>query len=312
MNDTVPKLSVLLVTYNHEAFIRQAVDSVLMQQTDFEFEIIVADDHSTDATVAIIAEYQAEHQNIRILGSKQNVGITRNYQRGFAACRGEYVAILEGDDFWISPNKLSAMATFLDEHPQCSLCFHRLIRLEEESDQALSYPPINMTTSSVLSAAQLATENFIGNFSTCVYRRKVVERLDPALFEMKVYDWMFNIAVAQHGLIGYVPEVMSVYRAHASSIWSAKQEAEHKLELFELIDEYNSYLGFKYDEEFQACKTAFIERTEVPEPVVVEPPKPRMSVLLVTYNQEKYVREALESVLMQKTSFIFEVIVADD
>src|SRR5205085_12529467 len=101
----IPKLSVLLVTYNHEQYIRQALDSVLMQRTDFDFEIVVADDFSQDSTRAIVEGYQAEYYNIRILQSEKNVGITHNYQPGSAACRGEYVAVLEGDDYWTSPNK---------------------------------------------------------------------------------------------------------------------------------------------------------------------------------------------------------------
>src|SRR5467141_1026888 len=97
MSNTIkPKLSVLLVTYNHEGYIRQALDSVLMQETDFDFEIVVADDYSQDSTIAVIKEYQAKHPQLRILSSERNVGITRNYQRGFAACRGEYIAVLEG------------------------------------------------------------------------------------------------------------------------------------------------------------------------------------------------------------------------
>src|SRR5712692_739118 len=119
MNNTVtPKLSVLLITYNHEKYIRQALDGVMMQKTDFDFEIVVADDHSLDSTIAIIEEYQADNHNIRVLPSERNVGITRNYQRGFGACRGEYIAVLEGDDFWISPTKLRTLVAFLEQHPE--------------------------------------------------------------------------------------------------------------------------------------------------------------------------------------------------
>lgn len=308
-NTATPKLSVLLVTYNHENYIRQAMDSVMMQQTDFDFEIVVADDCSQDSTIAVIEEYQAKNHNIRILPSERNVGITRNYQRGFGACRGEYIAVLEGDDYWISPNKLRTMAALLDKRPECVFCFHRLIRLDEGSTLSAVYPTFETTEeAATFTASQLVRENFIGNFSTCVYRREVVQRLDLALFDLKVYDWMFNISVAQHGAIGYVPEVLSVYRAHPASTWSAKTELEHEPELLELIDKYNEHLHFKFDEEFQACKVALIERTTPPPP----PPQPKVSVLLVTYNQQTYVRQALESALMQKADFHFEVVVADD
>jgi len=257
-NTFTPKVSVLLVTYNHEKYIREALDSLLMQETDFDFEIVVADDHSLDSTLAIIEGYRTDNQNIRVLPSERNVGITRNYQRGFAACRGEYIAVLEGDDFWISPTKLKSLVAFLEQHPECAFCFHRFLRLGEASSFSV-HPPLEIGGEFALfSAAQLASDNFIGNFSACVYRRECIDRLDPALFEMKVYDWMLNIMVAQEGMIGYIPVIMSVYRAHPSGVWSGKTPDEHKPELLELIDEYNKYLDFKFDSEFRFHKSALL------------------------------------------------------
>jgi glycosyltransferase involved in cell wall biosynthesis len=260
MNNTVaPKLSVLLVTYNHEKYIRQALDSVVMQKTDFDFEIVVADDHSQDSTIAIIEEYQADNHNLRILPTERNVGITRNYQRGFGACRGEYVAVLEGDDFWIAPTKLKIMSTFLDQHQECAFCFHRFLMHDEASSRFSAHPPFEIGTEFALfTAAQLASDNFIGNFSACVYRREFIDKLDPTLFEMKVYDWMLNITVAQAGMIGYLPTIMSIYRAHPSGAWSGKTLGEHTPELLELIDAYNKYLDFKFDSEFQVYKSAVL------------------------------------------------------
>ena len=296
-SNLTPKASVLVVTHDHERFVRQALDSVLMQKTDFDFEIVVADDHSQDSTLAIVKEYQADNDNIRILTSERNVGITRNYQRGFGACRGEYIAVLEGDDFWISPTKLKSLVAFLQQHQECALCFHRFIRHDEASDRFTVYPTLETGADFVLlTASQLASGNFIANFSTCVYRREVIDRLDPSLFEMKVYDWMFNITVAQAGMIGYVPEIMSVYRAHSASIWSSRTDDEHKPELLELIDDYNKHLDYKFDKEFQACKFALLSGTALP---MGRPLKPRVSVLLVTHNQEKFIHQALNSVTMQ-------------
>ncbi len=311
MSNTIkPKASVLLVTYNHEKYIRQALDGVMMQKTDFDFEIVVADDYSQDSTLEIIEEYQADNHNIRVLPSESNVGITRNYQRGFAACRGEYVAVLEGDDFWISPNKLKLLSTFLDQHPECVFCFHRFIRHDELSNRLVAHPPFEIKAEfELFTASQLARDNFAGNFSACVYRREVIDRLDPTLFEMKVYDWMFNITVAQAGTIGYLPNIMSVYRVHACGAWSAKTVEEWRPELLELVDVYNKYLDFKLDSEFTAYRSALL--TEIPSQMSITM-RPRVSVLLITYNHEKYIRQALDSVIMQKTDFDFEIIIADD
>ncbi len=258
-NTTKPRVSVLLVTYNHEKYIRQALDGVMMQKTDFDFEVVVADDCSQDKTLAIIEEYAPDNLNLRVLPTERNLGITRNYQRGFAACRGEYVAVLEGDDFWISPTKLKSLVAFLDQHPECAFCFHRFLIHDETSSSFSAQPLLEIGSEFALfTAAQLASDNFIGNFSACVYRRELIDQLDPALFEMKVYDWMLNIMVAQAGMIGYLPMIMSIYRAHPAGAWSGKTLAEHRPELFELIDAYDKYLDFKFESEFQIYKSAVL------------------------------------------------------
>jgi glycosyltransferase involved in cell wall biosynthesis len=258
--DPFPKVSVLVVTYNHEKFIRQALNSVVMQQTAFKFEVLIADDCSTDATAAVVREYETAHANIRLLPTDDHGGITRNYQRAFAACRGEYVAILEGDDYWICPAKLSLLSTYLDQHPECVFCFHRIIRHDEVADKALALPPIvNGNKSQTFTARELARRNFIGGLSACFYRRSAIAGLDPGIWKLKFREWPFNIVMAQQGLIGYVPEIMSVYRAHPGGIWSLRPPAEHFRQLSEIIDSYGEFLNFKYDAEFRALKREYVE-----------------------------------------------------
>src|SRR5215217_4312896 len=92
-----PEVSVLVVTHNHERYVRQALDGVAMQRTDFDVEVVLADDHSQDATFEILEEYRANKPNVRLLPSERRLGISLNFKRGFEACRGRYVAVLEGD-----------------------------------------------------------------------------------------------------------------------------------------------------------------------------------------------------------------------
>jgi glycosyltransferase involved in cell wall biosynthesis len=248
---TNPKVSVLILTYNHEKYIRQALDSVLMQATDFEVEIVIADDYSPDSTYAIAKEYQAI-KDINLLPSEQHLGITGNIRRAVAACKGEYIAVLEGDDFWISPNKLKIVSTFLDQHREISLCFHRIIRHDEETDRVLVYPMLETTGEfSVFTANDLAKGNFIAGLSTCTYRRAVIDNLDPELWKLKVREWPLNIVVATHGPIGYVPEILSVYRGHAGGIWSQLTMDQQRPLLREIVDSYNEYLNFEFDAEFR-------------------------------------------------------------
>lgn len=268
-----PLVSVLVVTYNHQKYIRQALDSVAAQETEFAVEIVVADDCSQDATLALVREYQAHQENMRILPAACNVGITRNYQRGFGACRGQYVAVLEGDDFWISPTKLKTLAAFLAEHQDCAFCFHPFLKYDEASGQlSVPAPLLPAAAGALFTAAQLARENFIGNFSACMYRRAAIDRLAPELFELKVYDWMFNITVAQEGRIGYIPQFMSVYRAHSRSAWSSLKAEEQRGEVLAQIDAYNQHLRFKFDQEFQALKEALLTEVDLQS---ISPPRAR-------------------------------------
>lgn len=111
------KLSVFVVTYNQEEFIKRALDSVLMQKVSFNYEIIIGEDCSTDSTPRICDEYAAKYPFIRVYHHKQNKGLVKNWEFVFNHCRGEYVAMLEGDDYWLSKNKLQKQVEWLDEHP---------------------------------------------------------------------------------------------------------------------------------------------------------------------------------------------------
>lgn len=115
------KVSVIVVTYNQREFIGRALDSVLAQQTDFDLEIVVGDDGSTDGTRAVCEAYAARHPQIRLMPEAPNKGVARNYFDCLEACRGEYVADCAGDDAWCDPQKLARQVALLDAHPEVAL-----------------------------------------------------------------------------------------------------------------------------------------------------------------------------------------------
>lgn len=290
-----PKLSVMLVSYNHEPYIQQAIESILMQEVSFDYEIVMADDSSDDATRRILEGYRSKFPSkFRFIGSDGNVGITRNYQRAFKACRGEYIAVMEGDDYWTSPHKLSRQVEFLHEHRECSFCFNRFLTSSEPAGRFVAQPFFEVNQPfALLTIDQLIRDNFVGNFSTCMYRKEVVSRIDENLYEMKVYDWMFNIMNARLGMIGYLPQIMSVYRLHSSGTWSGKPLEEKLGETLLLIDEYNQYLNHEFDGDFQHHKNTIrgilqnIQPVPQPEPEAGEnaliseaPAKPSIGVIL--------------------------------
>ena len=254
MADKSIKLSIALVTYNCEEYIVEALDSIMMQKINCSYEIVVADDCSTDNTLELIKRYQSTTDAlIRILPSTENLGITKNYERVFGACKGRYIAILEGDDYWISPNKISTQIAFLDQNPNCSFCFHSLIMLNEIEKTATLSKNIEKTKPSV---EDLILDNFIGNFSTCMYRAKIVRKIlkMPELWVMAVYDWMFNIMNSRFGEIGFIPKALSVYRVHNTGAWSSKSSKDKRQEILVAIDQYNQFLNYEYDTTFQSVK----------------------------------------------------------
>jgi glycosyltransferase involved in cell wall biosynthesis len=247
-----PRLSVLLVTYNHECYVGRALESLFKQEYPGPIELVIADDASTDATLELIRAYERRDPRFvfTYLAEDANVGITKNYQRGFGACSGEYVAVLEGDDYWVSPMKLARQAAFLDEHWECDLCSVNYFVMREANATFSEREPIG-TGHRFLSARDLIADNIVGNFSTCMYRKSALDALPAELFEICSYDWIVNICIANHSLIGFLEEPMSVYRIHSSGTWS-KYEQVDKLKLqLSLIPRYDQLTQQRFHAEFK-------------------------------------------------------------
>lgn len=121
--------SVAVLTYNHEAYIRQCLDSILAQVVDFPYEIVVVDDCSTDSTRDILREYAQAHAHIRLYRNPENQGISRNNNLILSLCQGTYVAMLEGDDYWIDPNKLQRQVEFLNDNEDVGFVGAECLRL---------------------------------------------------------------------------------------------------------------------------------------------------------------------------------------
>ena len=124
--NSVPKVSVCVVTYNHEKYIRECLESIVNQKCDFNFEVIVGEDCSTDNTRAIVQEYADKYPNIvKPLFHEKNVGASDNYFLVHNQAKGEYICHMDGDDYAL-PGKLQAQANFMDKTPDCNICFHRV------------------------------------------------------------------------------------------------------------------------------------------------------------------------------------------
>jgi len=223
-----PRLSVCLITYNHRPFIQQAIDSVLEQQTDFPLEIVIGDDGSDDGTTEIVQQYQSRHPDkIRLLLSRKNLGRHTgngrlNFIRTLRACRGEFIALLEGDDYWTAPHKLQRQVDALTAHPEWSICFHSTRYFWEDGSKEPFEFPLQFSRE-VSTLDDLLSGNFIQTCSA-VLRNSHIGELPDWFVHCGAGDWPLFALTAQHGDIGYLREVMAAYRVHSGGYWSSKPE----------------------------------------------------------------------------------------
>ena len=214
------KLSVMMITYNHEQFLREALDSVLMQKVDFEYEIVVWEDNSSDGTRKILLEYTEKYPGkVRPILHDANIGVIRNFFSTLEACRGEYVAILEGDDYWTSDRKLAAQIEFLDAHPDYVICFHNAIGHYQDGHKP-DFKYVRPDQPETMDLAQMPVENVIPTCSA-VYRRSAMVLPPPDwVYGLKMADYPLHVLTAQHGKIAYISEVMGVYRVHGGGVYT--------------------------------------------------------------------------------------------
>lgn len=218
---SIPKVSVVMITYNHEKFIAQAIEGVVRQKTDFPFELIIGEDCSSDGTRNIAREFQERYPDIiRLLTPEHNLGVGRNTVTSMNACKGEYVAFCEGDDFWTDPYKLSKQVELLDAHPEAALCFHKVGMLDDVTGEHCGDFPDEAIPENRMSQIDLIRKNWIATCSAML-RRKYMPVLDDAFANLQICDWALFILLTRYGNIVYLDEIMGQYRVHNSGVWSS-------------------------------------------------------------------------------------------
>ena len=243
------KATVLVMTYNHAAFVGQALDSVLEQQVDFPFEIVISEDRSTDDTRAIVIDYQERYpQLIRLLLSERNIRSNAVVRRGIEAARGEYIALLDGDDYWISPHKLQKQIDFLDRHPECAMCFHNAVSVDQSGALLPGRPTWTPQDHPRFSTLE---DIWMGNFiATCttMFRRQTLREI-PAWYDgmFPITDWPLHILSAEHGMIGYIEDTMGAYRQHAGGFYTPLSEAQKLASTLAFYHRMNANLNYRHN-----------------------------------------------------------------
>ncbi len=239
------KVSALIITFNHGRFIEEAIQGFLRQETDFPCELLIADDGSTDETRDVIRRYGQEYgDRIRVLLNPSNLGARRTMIRAYHACRGQYVATSDGDDYWTSPDKLQRQAEMLDRHPEYALCFHSVRMVWDDGGrEPMIFRPRRIKEAYTLK--NLFDHNFIASCSP-MYRRGLFDRHPAWCFDVPVYDWMQHVLHAQYGTIGYIDEPMAVYRQHGGGVYSMSGAVERLDVAIEMLKRFRPAFARKY------------------------------------------------------------------
>jgi len=242
------KLSVAMITYNHERFIGQAIESILAQNVNFEYEIVIGEDRSTDGTRAVVKEFYRRHPDrIKLLLRDRNVGAMRNFIETINACEGEYVAFLEGDDYWTATDRLQKQVDYLDTHPDRAICCGRARAVYESGTEKFEgrwdlVPPCPAGTYTVEDTLK---SSFV-LLCTTVLRREFVPLFPQWLLEMKLGDWPLCAMVARHGKVELMDEIMAAYRVHIGGTWSSLPHVTRLNEAARMLRALDKEFGYQY------------------------------------------------------------------
>ena len=248
------KLTVAVVTYNHEKYIKQCLDGILMQQTDFDYEVVIGEDSGTDKTLSICEEYAIQYPQIKILPKQERLGIGQNWLRVLKACSGDYIAFCEGDDYWINSQKLQKQVEYLDAHPECSMCYTDCDIFYEASgtyDRSI----FKNNHASVNSLNPILARGYQSNV-TWLFRKENIENLDFKNYSVDCSSVLLY-ELCLYGYIAQVPSLGStgVYRRHehgaTASTISEKQKYENDKESFLIRIEYAKFFPEKENVEFR-------------------------------------------------------------
>ncbi|SHG02859.1 glycosyltransferase family 2 protein [Pedobacter caeni] len=241
-------VSVCCITYNHEQYIAGALESFLMQETNFEFEILVGEDCSTDATKSVIAEYALRYPGlIRLIAHESNIGAIRNQVDVIRKARGKYIALCDGDDFWIDAGKLQKQVDFLEANPGYVICCHHSKVINENDDIVyIKAQPVSMEFD--YQDVLLGKREETRICSLMIRNLDAVKAVgqEPWYFETYGTDTLFKLyALANTGKkIFVMPDVMACYRLHTGGIWSM---IDSRLRKRRMISDFNLTIkNFKY------------------------------------------------------------------
>jgi glycosyltransferase involved in cell wall biosynthesis len=241
-------VSVLMITYGHEKYIKQAIEGILMQECNFSIELLVADDCSPDKTESIVNQIIHNHINgdwIKYTKHKQNKGMNANFVWAAAQCKGKYIALCEGDDYWTDPCKLQRQVDLLEQNDRTSMVFSNCQVLVNGNINE-----INLKYPEYFSFSEyLQLYNAIPT-CTMVFRRNCFDLNDKTIELLKkcpVGDFPLRFLIGDTGDFIFLSESTAVYRKHDGGVSNNFHNSKHYLGILRMYKELNAYFNYKYD-----------------------------------------------------------------
>ena len=207
MNNNEIMVTVLCAAYNHEKYIRDALEGFVMQKTSFAFEVLVHDDASTDSTAEIIREYEQKYPEIiKPIYQTENQyskGVNRLFTFMLPRARGKYIAVCEGDDYWTSPDKLQKQVDYIESHPECALVSHLAMMSYVDRNYVTKYTDRDFSTPErcIVSAEEIIAKHTIFPTASMLFRRDYYERNRELLSSVRLFDYVGKIMLATEGTV---------------------------------------------------------------------------------------------------------------
>lgn len=252
-------VSILCTTYNHERFIRDTLDGFFSQKVDFTYEVIVRDDASTDGTIEIIKEYEKRYPDILYGIYEKENQYNRLVEISFSLiqnnCRGKYVAICEGDDYWIDTHKLQIQIEYMEKHPECVLTAHDAVVIDQKKQEV---KPMR----SYENDGDISSNEIITLYGGCLPTASLVFKREAVNVELEEFftkagevgDYPLQLYLMTKGTIHYFSRIMSVYRFMHQGSWNEKMASNlkkniiHAVQMIHFLREFDKYSEKKYQE----------------------------------------------------------------
>lgn len=245
------EVTITSTTYNLSAYIKQALDSWLMQKTTFPVEILISDDGSTDGTIEIVESYMKDHPNIRLI-KNNHAGMMPNFIKSIEECSGKYIALCDGDDYWIDENKLQKQYDFMEAHPDFSACFtNSWVVNDNTGERKIAKTHLWDEADAVGLLAHRDDDNIHmspGHTSTYFFRNGLVKKYPEWMYGDVMTDFPLYMIISQYGKAKFINDICTVYRSEragsdSNTNWSYEKSWRQRIHAYQCV---NKELKYKY------------------------------------------------------------------